>query len=292
MRCTRPNASISRLPTPLTTYETAEPQPSPVLRWAGSKKRSVDKLLDHVPPEFDRYLEVFAGSACLFFSLAPQRALISDSNKELMRFYRVLARNPEAVYRAFLSFDRTAAAYYEVRKRFGRTADDLAHASEFLFLNRNCFNGIYRTNGAGHFNVPFSASRVPEYPSFDQVLTSARLLRRTAKRDLDFESICRSEVERNDFVYLDPPYYVKARRVFREYSSAPFCDADFSRLEKTLKHIDKRRARFLMSYPDCEEARELAKNWNVSRIIVRRTVAGNAFSRTRARELLVFNYDL
>src|SRR5689334_20156935 len=119
---------------------------SPILRWAGSKKRSLPDIIPILPRTSERYLEVFAGSACLFFHMAPARAVISDSNPDLIRFYRAVARHPELVYEQFVSLPRTPETYYRVRSEWSSNKNPISRAALFLYLNRNCFNGIYRTN--------------------------------------------------------------------------------------------------------------------------------------------------
>ena len=262
----------------------------PVLRWAGSKKRSLPYLLEAVPEITGRYIEVFAGSACLFFALNPKRAIISDNNVDLMHFYKTISSHPSEVFKKFSRLHRTEKTYYSIRARYMRKSDEITRSAHFLYLNRNCFNGIFRTNTKGHFNVPFSSSRVPRYPAATEFSKSAAALARAKLRCSDFERICSQEVRRGDFVYLDPPYYVPKKRVFREYSSRPFAEADLVRLADVLREIDSRGAKFLLSYPECRLIKSLAKKWDLSRIKVRRTIAGNASSRGYAPEVLVRNF--
>lgn len=272
-------------------YPEATTAYSPVLRWAGSKKRSLGAIAPFLPRKIDRYLEVFAGSACLFFHLAPDDGVISDNNVELVKFYRTLAKHPRAVYRDFRSIKRNSRVYYRVRSIYANERDPIKRAAYFFYLNRNCFNGIYRTNANGEFNVPFSDRRVPHYPSEDSVVSASDLLRHSEIYCEDFEAVCSASAGKGDLVYLDPPYYVPAKRVFREYSSLPFSFADFKRLGRTLRSLDRRGIRFLLSYPSCVAAAKLADRWNCRKITVRRTIAGNSHSRRRAQELLIFNYD-
>lgn len=262
----------------------------PVLRWAGSKKRSLPQIIPHLPDGYERYIEVFAGSACLFFSLRPKQAVISDNNLELMRFYETLARSPTEVYQQFASIPRDADTYYRVRAEAASASDPVTRSASFLYLNRNCFNGIFRTNATGEFNVPFSASRVPRYPLLEEVQHAAVALSHATIRCADFETVCRDMVSEGDLVYLDPPYYVTTRRVFREYSSRPFSASDLERLTDLLLEIDRRRARFVLSYPDCGPMRKLARHWRTSRIRVMRSISGKLSSRGYARELLLRNY--
>lgn len=270
----------------------AEAPTAPILRWAGSKKRSLPAMAPFLPSSHGRYLEVFAGSACLFFYLAPERAVLADNNVELIRFYKTISQHPLAVYRRFSGISRNPKTYYEIRAKWFAERDPIKRAALFLYLNRNCFNGIYRTNSSGLFNVPFAKDRVQKYPTYDNVKDATNLLKRSTLYSADFEHVCVHHVRKNDFVYLDPPYYVPSKRVFREYSSEPFNLPDFKRLESTLRKIDRKGAQFLLSYPDCAEASRISKNWNSHRITVRRTIAGNVESRRRARELLIFNYDI
>jgi DNA adenine methylase len=209
---------------------------------------------------------------------------------DLIRFYRALAQHPLEIYSKFCSLPREPETYYEIRSRWHSGSDEIARAAYFLYLNRNCYNGIFRTNLRGEFNVPFSACRVPPYPSFEEVKTAALELAKVTIRCEDFEEACRAEVRNRDFVYLDPPYYVPSVRIFREYSSKPFNEGDLQRLADLLNEIDRRGARFLLSYPDCRLIRGIARSWRSSRISVRRTISGKLASRGYAPELLIRNY--
>src|SRR5947208_694046 len=126
---------------------------APLLRWAGSKRKLIPQLLRHVPEGFDRYIEPFGGSACLFFALRPDRAIIADLNQELIETYRTLRSHPKLVHRAVFNMPRTKRYYYAIRDRTPQALSDVEKAARFLYLNRNCFNGVYRLNHAGCFNV-------------------------------------------------------------------------------------------------------------------------------------------
>jgi DNA adenine methylase len=271
--------------------EHAYPGPlQPVLRWAGSKKRSLPQIVPHLSLVKRRYIEVFAGSACLFFATRPEQAIISDNNWELIAFYETLAQHADDVYDRFISIPRNPESYYRIRAAARSERDRVTRSAFFLYLNRNCFNGIFRTNAQGVFNVPFSSSRVPRYPMLEQVRAAGAALADAQVCCGDFERVCRKNVSVGDMVYLDPPYYITSRRVFREYSSKPFSGDDLLRLADLLSEIDGRGAHFLLSYPDCSFTRDLAKRWRASRIDVMRTIAGKLSSRGYAREILVRNY--
>ncbi|MCH8047220.1 MAG: DNA adenine methylase, partial [Planctomycetes bacterium] len=155
----------------------------------------------------------------------------------------------------------------------------------------NCFNGIYRTNRSGKFNVPFASSRAGAFVTREEFIEASKSLQCATLRSWDFGTTLR-HVRAGDFVYLDPPYAVESRRVFCEYGERPFCSDDLCRLSEHLDKIHNRGAAFLVSYADCREARMLAKNWFSCRMRVRRHVAGFAGARKAAYELLITNIDL
>lgn len=269
----------------------AKPLP-PVLRWAGSKKGSLKKLTQIIPSKATRYVEVFAGSACLYFHLLPSKALISDNNSELMRFYRILAKSPNEIIELLNKIPREKDTYYAIRSNYFNEKEDCEWAAQFLYLNRNCFNGIYRTNLKGFFNVPFAGSRVAGYPSRENILNISSALSSCELKNDDFEDICINQIKKNDFVYLDPPYYVTTNRVFREYSSKPFSECDFNRLITTLREIDRRGAYFLLSYPNNPIASPLVEEWYHTVIDVRRIISSKVESRGTVSELLIRNYKI
>jgi DNA adenine methylase len=264
---------------------------APILRWAGSKRALVDRISGYWRPEYYRYVEPFAGSCALFFRLAPNKALLADKNHHLMELYQVLREDPDRLYRYVSQLKVGAEAYYRIRRRDPRSMSRVERAARFLYLNRFCFNGIYRTNREGRFNVPYSEQTAGGIPSLDHFCHCALLLRDVELRSWDFGTTLRY-VRSGDFVYLDPPYAVKVRRVFREYGPRPFGSHDLERLSDHLVKLDERGAIFVVSYADCKEIRECARRWRVVRVAVKRNVAGFVGARRKAYEVLVTNGPL
>jgi len=265
-------------------------KPKPFLRWAGSKRKQISHLRCFWRSDHARYVEPFAGSACLFFDLQPSKAILSDKNAELIEAYAVVCSHSEEVYQRVVELPRTKDVYYAERSRNPKGMSPLERTVRFIYLNRNCFNGIYRTNVQGHFNVPFASSRAGSFVSREEFLAAASLLSRAKLQACDFGTTLRY-VREGDFVYLDPPYVVESRRVFREYGSNLFDANDLGRLACHLRRLDERGAEFVVSYADCREARLLAKEWRSRRIRVRRHVAGFTGARRSAYELLIWNAD-
>jgi DNA adenine methylase len=259
----------------------------PFLRWAGSKRKQLSRLVSFWSPDHKRYVEPFAGSACLFFEIAPDAAVLGDSNKELMQLYRVVRDEPERLYRRLCCIRRDKATYLRWRSLRPESLDRETRALRFLYLNRNCFNGIYRTNMAGEFNVPMG-TRLGEYFGSDDLVRCSKLLERTTLIAADFAKTL-ERVKAGDFVYLDPPYAVTSRRIFREYGKKTFDTADIPRLSECLTAIAKQDADFLVSYADCAEARALSLDWYSVRLPIKRHIAGFAGDRRNAYEWLISN---
>jgi DNA adenine methylase len=259
----------------------------PFLRWAGSKRKQLSRLAPFWSKCHKRYVEPFAGSACLFFELAPQAAVLGDCNKELIETYRIVRDEPERLHHRLCHIRRDAVTYERWRDLDPQVLDRETRALRFVYLNRNCFNGIYRTNGSGAFNVPMG-SRLGKYPSKHDFIICSELLQRAKLVDTDFADTL-SLVEKGDFVYLDPPFAVNSRRIFREYGKKTFAISDIPRLSVSLEEIVNRKADFIVSYADSTEARTLASEWYSVRLPIRRHIAGFAKDRKKAYEWLISN---
>jgi DNA adenine methylase len=263
----------------------------PLVRWAGSKKRELKKLTPFLPDKVDYYIEPFCGSACLFFHLQPAFAILSDLNRELINFYRQARLNPVMLYDEFSKIERSAEVYYNVRKRFNSEESSVARAVLFYYLNRNAFNGIFRTSISGQFNVPFSSSRVAEYLSFHDFSASAARLWGTKLSSVDFEPACRICVKKDAFVFLDPPYFAKGERIFSEYSRKAFSMDDLKRLYSLLIFLDSKQAKFLMTFAFSEQVWAMFRHWKVDTLLMRRSVAGSVRKRVNATELVIRNFE-
>lgn len=263
------------------------PWASPVLRWAGSKRQLLPRLLHAIPKTFGRYVEPFAGSATLFFALRPSLAVLGDLNSELVQAYTIIKRHPRIVHRGIASLPNTARYYYRSRSVSPHLLTPMERAVRFVYLNRFCFNGVYRTNRRNEFNVPRgkSTGALPSEASFYRVSVA---LRNADLRAGDFVTTL-SDLRPSDFVYLDPPYDTGRRR-HGEYGYGSFSAEDFGRLVELLQWIDKVGAMFLLSYADTSPVRGLTGQWRQQRVRVRRHVAGFARHRSTVRELLVSNY--
>ena len=263
----------------------------PFLRWAGSKKRLIPKLLPYWGDGHKRYIEPFMGSAALFFAIKPSNALLSDINSDLVETFCTLRDHPRAVYNRLQHLPLGKEAYYYIRKEDSSQLPSLDRTARFIYLNRFCFNGIYRTNMNGKFNVPYASSKTGQLPSQDDLYKAAKILSHAQIKMRDFNEALK-DVQGGDFVYMDPPYAVQNRRIFRQYGPASFGIEDLAHLASALSDIDRTGATFVVSYAMCREAMEAFAGWNVRRAQTQRSVAGFSKHRRKAIELLVSNRKL
>jgi DNA adenine methylase len=260
----------------------------PLLRWAGSKRQIVPTLARYWDSSFSRYVEPFAGSAGLFFHLAPSRALLGDINAELIGTYAQLRRSHVPVYRALKALKGGRRTYNRLRMLDPSSLSQPARAARFIYLNHFCFNGLYRTNRLGRFNVPYGGERTGPLPGSPDLARYSKLLQRATLVSCDFERVL-ERVKPGDFVYLDPPFSVRARRVFHQYDATAFGTDDLRRLRSWMKRLDDLGVSFLVSFADSDEARYLRRGFHTRQVQVKRSIAGFATKRVYVTELLISN---
>lgn len=264
----------------------------PFLRWAGSKRKIVSTLREYWCPTHGTYIEPFAGSASLYFDILPKRAVLSDANPDLINLYKAIKSDPEKVWAFASSLPKDKVSYYKIRASLSCDDDIFSRSSKFLYLNRFCFNGLYRTNNKGEFNVPYGAGRSGSIPSLAHLKAVSKKLVGTKILNKDFEVVLDKTAKTGDFVYLDPPYSIKNKRVFAEYGPSVFNDADIERLKVVLSMLDKRKVSFLMSYSYCLDMIDQFDHWNIRFVNTKRSIASSIDSRTTVVEALISNIDI
>jgi len=261
----------------------------PFLRWAGSKRRLLPILQTFWTKKHKRYIEPFAGSACLFFAIKPPKAILGDLNPELIATYIEVKYRINAVLKELKKLPpEDREEYNRLRAIEISTLTPPARAARFIYLNRFCFNGIYRTNLLGQFNVPYSGVRCGNLPG-DAIFQKCSIRLRHARLVTgDFENVL-NQAARGDLVYMDPPFAVRARRVFSEYDPSTFTPADIARLRSWLERLNAARINFVVSYAESDEADILRRNFSYETVSVRRNIAGFAAHRALSNELLISN---
>lgn len=260
----------------------------PLLRWAGSKRQLLGHLRTYWDKHPGRYIEPFAGSAALFFDLEPKSAILGDTNSDLILFYQEMQENPEEVYSLAANWDQTEESYYKRRDEFKIESNRTKRSALFYFLNRFCFNGIYRTNLRNEFNVPFGKKTGSLQP-WDEVSKKAALLNQAKFICGDFFKIVSNTIQAGDFIYIDPPYALENQRIFTQYNATTFGLLDLSRLSDLLYCIDAVGAKFVLSYAHSTEALHHFQSWKKKELSAQRNIAGFCDSRRTAGELLFTN---
>lgn len=267
----------------------------PLLNWVGGKRLLVNKLKQLLPLDVRerRYREPFLGAASLFFALRPSKAVLSDLNGHLMDCYGAVRDAPSAVaaYLRHHARNNTPDHYYRVRDEYNRRASSAAQAGRFIYLNKTCFNGVFRVNQKGEFNVPFGDKKNPIFPDRRWLEEAAAALKRSELVSAPFETSLEG-VNKGDFVYLDPPYPpINGTSYFTHYTADRFGEKSQRKLAELVREIDKAGALFMMSNADTELIRSLydREGFSLTELSVTRYVTCKA-KRYRIGELVITNY--
>lgn len=269
-----------------------ENKPKPFLRWAGSKKKLLPSIFKELPIKYDTYHEPFLGSGQLFFAITPNKALLNDINTELINTYLCIVKAPRKVYSLLQEFVATKENYYSLRSMDVSKIGPIERSARFIILNRYCFNGLYRVNKKGQFNVPYGGkSRNGRLPELNELLALKNLLSNHRILNLDFYQAIEKNISNNDFVFIDPPYLSKKKRIFGEYDSGTLNHFDLNRLFSLIELLDSRNIKFLMTYNNCEEIKEMADNFWVKKITSKRSINCKPDRRNvKYTELLIKNF--
>lgn len=278
------------------TYQIA----TPFVKWAGGKRQLLTELHEHVPAKFGTYYEPFVGGGAMAFSILSEnpRAIcsLSDLNSELIITYVTVRDRVEEL---ISSLRKHAANYaldpkvYYYATRASTPRGQVEKASRLLFLNRTCFNGLYRVNSNGQFNVPIGSYANPNIINEVTLRAASRTLhsRKISIKCCDFTAVLRT-AKRGDFVYFDPPYQpVSKTASFTSYTRMDFGIRDFARLAETCEELSKRGCHVLVSNSDVKDVRAAFDNdWSVGRLRAKRAINSVGSSRSGHSELLIRNY--
>jgi len=267
---------------------------APFLKWAGGKRQIVARILDVAPACIDTYYEPFVGGGAVFFALAGQgrfgRAVLADANAELVQCYQAVRDDVEAVIEALAPYRYDQAFYYRVRERDPARLTRPARAARLIYLNRCGFNGLYRVNSKGRFNVPFGRYRNPVICNPAKLRAASVSLRRAEIVCGDFARTLDAAGPR-DFVYLDPPYVpLSATSSFTRYEQGDFGLGDQRRLASVLRELGTRGVPALLSNSDCALTRQLYRGLRPRRIDARRSINSVSSKRGAVGELLVKSF--
>ena len=274
----------------------------PLLKWAGGKRHIATGLQDRFPESWNQgtYFEPFLGGAALLLHLDPNKSVVSDVNLRLISFYRHVKAMPSTLFEGIeriktefeeLVPDAKKDYYIDLRTRFNASgAESLDSAIMFYVLNKLCFNGLYRENSRGEFNVPFGQKKSLQILSYSELESVSKLLSKTEILNSDFQVTVR-EARRGDFVYFDPPYVpISETASFTSYSSGGFGIAEQERLAELMLELQADGVAALCSNSDTPLARKIYARLNLGTIRAPRMVSASAAGRGSVSELVITNY--
>jgi DNA adenine methylase len=266
----------------------------PILKWAGGKGKLLDALTSRMPARFGSYFEPFLGGGAMFFRLAPRRAVLADCNEDLMNVYRCVAWKVDAVIQRLEVHHRAHDKdhYYAVRERWNAGAHSqtsLERAAAFLYLNKTCYNGLFRVNQKGHFNVPMGRYDQPRICDPGHLRAASQLLRRAELQTGHFADQV-AEAAAGDFVYFDPPYDPVSRTAsFTSYTAASFGPDAQRELAAAVRALTRRGVHVMVSNSDTPFIRQLYRGFDIEQVAVARAINSRASARGAVNELIITN---
>ena len=267
--------------------------PKPFVKWAGGKRQLLNILNASAPSSFGRYFEPFVGGGALLFSRLPESATISDANEELINCYRVIKDDVDSLIKHLRTRRNDEEYFYKVRAMNLNRMTAVSRASRFIYLNKTCFNGLYRENQKGQFNVPFGRYDNPKIVDEQNLLAISDYLKQA-----DVEILCTgykkalNEAVKGDFVYCDPPYVAMSKTAsFAHYLKGGFSLDDQAELAEVVKELTRRGVKVMLSNSNTEVIHELYRDFNLQRIHATRSINCKASGRGKdANEVLITNY--
>ena len=272
----------------------------PFVKWAGGKRQIIDKLMMYAPYEYDTYYEPFVGGGALLFELSPKKAVINDYNDELMNVFRCI--KDENKFMKMCSelnhheANHSEEYYYEIRNKdrdktkFSKITD-YKRAARTIYLNKACFNGLYRVNSKNEFNVPFNRKKqvntydgqnlgiIHSYLNFNDIIIL----------NVDFEEAVKN-AKKGDFIYFDPPYDSETS-TFNSYTENGFGKEEQIRLSKVFKELDERGCYVMLSNHNTTLINELYKGYYIHLIEAKRNINANGRKRGKVEEVIITNYE-
>lgn len=263
----------------------------PFLKWAGGKQKLLSQFAPHFPDSVSRYFEPFLGGGAVFFHLQPSVAILGDFNGALIEAYRIVKENVEELIASLKEHQNDKSYYYNIRGKDPSSMNPVERASRFIFLNRTCYNGLYRVNNKGQFNVPFGRYKNPTICDEDRLRAAGLALQNVQLVAGDFEETL-SSAQEGDLVYLDPPYDpISDTSSFTSYTRDGFGEDEQKRLSHVFRDLNGRGCQVMLSNSDTPLVRELYGGFEFVEVQARRAINSDPKGRGLITELLVLNFE-
>ena len=270
---------------------------SPILKWVGGKRQLLSEIIPLIDESCDNYVEPFIGGGAVLFRLQPKKAIINDYNTELINVYRTVRDDLDGLVALLKEHEKYNSSdyYYEVRA-LDRTPDfdkmsNLEKAARIIYLNKTWYNGLYRVNSLGQFNSPYGRYKNPNIVNEVVLRAISKYLNRNeiSIRSGDYKDVL-NDIEKNSFVYLDPPYMpISSSSSFTGYTEGGFGYDKQVELKEECDKLNSKGVHFLQSNSDCEEIRELYKDYRIKVVKAKRAINSDAKKRGQINEVLIYN---
>jgi DNA adenine methylase len=271
-------------------------RPRPFVKWVGGKRQLLPQLVARMPKHYGRYYEPFLGGGALFFAVQPSKATLVDSNEELINAYSVVASNPKKLVTSLLKHEHTSQYFYDLRAKDREPTyakwSDIERASRLIYLNKTCYNGLYRVNSKGYFNAPFGNYKNPKICDPENLHACSELLKSATIRCCSYKEISKT-VKAGDFVYLDPPYApMSATSNFTAYVADGFGSQDQVDLRDFCCKLDERGVYWMLSNSAAELIFDLYKDFCIEEVQAARNINSQGYGRGKITELIIRNYNV
>lgn len=273
---------------------------SPILKWVGGKRQLLDEIIPMIPKQYSTYVEPFIGGGAVLFDLQPKKAIINDFNSELINVYTVIRDYPDELIKELQYHKKkNTSEYFYIVREYDRKPDiyskmtAVQKAARIIYLNKTCYNGLYRVNSAGHFNSPYGRYKNPNIVNETVIKAMSKFFNENdiIIKNVDFKDALKG-IRKGAFVYFDPPYMpISSSSSFTGYTESGFGEDKQRELKELCDKLDKKGIKFLQSNSDCEFIRELYSDYRIKTIKAKRSINSKGNSRGEINEVLIYNYE-
>lgn len=269
------------------------------IKWAGGKQKLIEQFKTFFPKKINRYFEPFLGGGAVAFYIIqkfkPKEVLLTDINEELINAFNIIKKDVDKLIIALKKHKEyhTADAkkyYYKIRSVDPTDLTDLENAARFIYLNRTCFNGLYRVNSKGQFNVPIGSYKNPNIAQKDKLRKISKILKNKKIKRMSFDKIM-NLTKKGDFIYFDPPYYpLEGKKSFTTYTKGNFLEEEQKLLADVFKKLNKKGCLCMLSNSDTKFIKNLYKDFKIHFVKAKRLINSDASKRGEIKEIVVTNY--
>lgn len=261
---------------------------SPFLKWVGGKSQLLNELQKYIPQSYNKYIEPFVGGGALFFNLSPETAIINDSNEELINAYKVVRDDVEGLIELLKSYDYEKEFYYEMRARSPQNLTKLERAARIIYLNKTCFNGLYRVNKKNEFNVPIGRYSNPTICDQDKLIAASKVLQNTIIECGDYKAVLSKYASKGDLIYIDPPYHpISDYSDFKRYTKEFFYQEDQVVLRDFILELKAKGCFVIASNSHCDFILNLYKDFDIKVVNAKRYINKIADRRNNVNEVII-----